>query len=336
MNDIFDYDNDDNSNCQSEFYIDYFHSLFPEKNKSLNEEKLEIENYTSIIKYNDNNSFNSSKNYFSLTRQIFSESHYPNFNIDKNYTNTNKSFSQLLKNKKKRKNSNSHSKTKNNKQTLKGIIKENEVKSKNKIMFKIDIIKHKHTKFSRDNVIKGIKGLLIKICLEGFNSELKKCKINSLKEKKLLKLELNYIHKTSFIDHLNYFSQKIGNILKGNISKKYKNKENNNSDLIKEIERINNEGNSSEKIAKIINFLDMTMENFLNCLILYLWPKHTDQKKNGVNNNDIVDSILKEESKELIDNYLNKKCHNTANYRQRFEKILKNLPNDIIKMKKKT
>lgn len=197
-----------------------------EKNlESLSEEKLRNESYASLKNNNVNNtiedyssispknSFNSSINIFTLTKPFSSEIQNP-FNID---NNSNKSNSQILGHKKTRKNIKIHEKKENdndkkniNKQQLSiEINKENEVKMNNQIIFQTNEIRH--NKYTKDNVITGIKGLLIKICLELFNLKLKECNIKVLKNTKLLNLkQLDYIHKTSKKDNLEFFNQTIG------------------------------------------------------------------------------------------------------------------------------
>lgn len=218
--------------------------------------------------------------------------------------------------------------------------KKNKIILDNNSKFKTKQIKH--NKYSKDNIIKGIKCLLSKICLDGFNIELKKCNIDLLKNRELLKLEqLKYINKTSNIDNFNFFEEKVEFILSGKVSGKYKEKNDNNFKLIQDLYIINESGNEYEKkiTQKFINFLGMKLEKFLNYLISYLSSEYnTDikvkEKENENKNDNIIYSILKEHSRKIIDNYLKKKCHNIENYKKEFISILINLPNDFKKIKK--
>ena len=203
----------------------------------------------------------------------------------------------------------------------------------------------KHNKYSKDNIIKGIKCLLLKICLDGFNIELKKSDIDKLKNRELLKLEqLEHINKTSNSDNCKFFEETIGFILSGKVSGKYKEKNDNNLNLIKDLYNINNNGNEYQKkiTQNFIDFLGMKLEQFLNYLISYLSSEYDIDKKGKKNlkenennnaNDNVINSIIKDHSTKIIDNYLKKKCHNIENYKKDFMSILINLPNVLKKYK---
>ena len=126
--------------------------------------------------------------------------------------------------------------------------------------------------------------------------------------------------------------------MKNEINIKYKKKEKkNNIILINDLYKINNNGNKIEKkeIQKFINFLGMKLEQFLNRLILYLSSDNIDQKgkenikENEDTNDNIINSIINEHSKIIIDEYLNKNRHNIDNYKEKFISTLKHFPIDI-------
>ena len=321
----------------------------PNENENENEVNLtEKKNSEITIKNNISNNTNEHIDVNSSTKELSNQHSKIDYEslefeiispITKNKNNSNK---KLLE--KKRDISNGQEKKLNNEKVIDNnqfTIGNEEKQFKTSKHLQFEAKKIRHSKYSKDNIIKGIKCLFKNICIIGFNIELKKCNINKLKNRQLLKIkQLDDFTKASINVNIKFFEKKIEDILKNEVTIKYKKEEKeNNSILIEDLYDINNNGNEFEKkiIHKFINFLDMKLEQFLNYLILYLSSDNIDQKEKEIikENEDINDNIvypiIKEHSKIIIDQYLNKKMHDIENYKKKFISILKKLPDDIKK-----
>ena len=323
----------------------------PNENENENEVNLtEKKNSENTIKNNISNNTNEHIDVNSSTKELSNQHSKIDYEslefeiISPTKKNTNNSNKKLLEKKRDIDISNDQEKKLNNEKVIDNnqfTIENEEEQFKTSKHLQFETKKIRHSKYSKDNIIKGVKCLIKNICIIGFNIELKKCNINKLKNRQLLKIkQLDDFTKASINDNIKFFEKKIEDILKNETTNKYKKEEkDNNSILIEDLYDINNNGNEFEKkiIHKFINFLGMKLEQFLNYLILYLSSGNIDQKgkeiikENEDINDNIVYPIIKEHSKIIIDQYLNKKMHAIDNYKTKFISILKKLPDDIKK-----
>ena len=323
----------------------------PNENENENEVNLtEKKNSENTIKNNISNNTNEHIDVNSSTKELSNQHSKIDYEslefeiISPTKKNTNNSNKKLLEKKRDIDISNDQEKKLNNEKVIDNnqfTIGNEEEQFKTSKHLQFETKKIRHSKYSKDNIIKGVKCLIKNICIIGFNIELKKCNINKLKNRQLLKIkQLDDFTKASINDNIKFFEKKIEDILKNETTTKCKKEEkDNNSILIEDLYDINNNGNEFEKkiIHKFINFLDMKLEQFLNYLILYLSSGNIDQKgkeiikENEDINDNIIYPIIKEHSKIIIDQYLKKKMHNIDNYKKKFISILKKLPDDIKK-----
>ena len=156
----------------------------------------------------------------------------------------------------------------------------------------------KHNKNAPDNMLSTIKRFIFRTIREIINNELKNIKNDELKKNfhrcELLQIIGDQTKDTTKIFNLNLLKKTLKSIFSEKVTGRWKDKENHNRDLINKLYEINNKGDldNQDKIENIVNFLNMTLEDFFNYLKIYI-------------NNNISKEKEKEKSINIINNDIN-------------------------------
>lgn len=211
-----------------------------------------------------------------------------------------------------------------------------------------------HTNLYLDNIMKANISFIFNIIIKIFNYEFKLSQItcDDLNNKKLLKLAPNEINKTKKDDNKQFINKKLKDILTGDVSKKYGNRNdndnckiknntiynNNNKEFINKLYEIYEKGeeNDKEKIKPFINFFEMKFFKFWMIISEHIKSgddelciekknilKDKINENNDIINNIIIRSIINNINNE-IDNHLQKKKYkNYRDYKVIFKLVLK-------------
>ena len=187
-----------------------------------------------------------------------------------------------------------------------------------------------HDKYETKNMIKKIKTYFFRILINKFNEKLKSVHIESLNKNnalyplKILPINYNQKKEINKVFNINLLSKAFKTILSEEVTGRYDEKKKfHNKDLIDYLVKIYNEESleKKEKLKKLIDFLNMKMENFFDIF-------------EGKNIDTIFES--KDEFLGLVNKELEKEKDN--NYKKIFLENLMNFPSLIknIKPKKST
>jgi hypothetical protein len=198
----------------------------------------------------------------------------------------------------------------------------------------------------------NIKSFTLKNIRKIINNILKNIKNDELKKNfvgcELLQIIGDQTKDTTKIFNLNLLKKTLKSIFSEKVTGRYKNKENHNKDLINKLYEINNKGDldNQDKIENIVNFLNMTLEDFFNYLKIYInnnISKEKEKEKSiNIINNDINNiNIIKNNifTFNLIKQFINKvdvyliASKEDEDFKKKFKEKLVNLPLVINNMK---
>lgn len=188
----------------------------------------------------------------------------------------------------------------------------------------------KHDKFSLDNLLKRIKTLSLNIIRKELNSEIKSTNLYELQGKELLQVsQEEKINKQFYICLLNTTFREIF------IPQNYKNKKNNNKELIDKIYEIYERDKSGRdeigrKLIDIVDFFNKTYLDFWNGLTNLLNSNNMSIEETN-EYNKFFNSLLENFNSNIVKELNDKK--ESDDYIKKIQITIKNYPSIINNMK---
>ena len=186
-------------------------------------------------------------------------------------------------------------------------------------------------------MLRKIKSLTFRIIFDIINDELKKNFFGC----ELLQIIGDQTKDTTKIFNLNLLKKTLKSIFSEKVTGRFNNKENHNKDLINKLYEINNNGDmdNQDKIENIVNFLNMTLEDFFNYLKIYINNNiiSTDKEEeksisiinndiDNINNNSFTFNLIKQFINKADKYLINNKKNEDEVYKNKFKEKLVNLP----------